>query len=238
MRHFGLSGCLTNYGGGASLTQRAQRSIKRIWSRSKFSRAELKVTHLKVTEPNLRLPAVYCENLRFPAKICGFLRFPAPSKCWNFQEKGWICENLWFSAKICVLGSLCHLSSVTLSSPWFSISIEIFDLARKFWSRCLDLPHKNRAAVGGSLENFILDRNFQSRSKSQISLIFGPSGKLISEFSALRVNYAEINCSPKKGAEAALTQHNSTGMPKGPRGTKILRDSKLSEELQSHFSRT
>ena len=44
-------------------------------------------------EPNLGFPAVFCENLRFPAKICGFLRFPAPSKCWNFQEKG-ICENL------------------------------------------------------------------------------------------------------------------------------------------------
>ena len=70
----------------------------------------------KVTEPNLRFPAVFCENLRFSAKICGFLRFPAPSKCWKFQEKGYICENLRFSAKICVLGGLCHLSSVTLSS--------------------------------------------------------------------------------------------------------------------------
>ena len=37
-------------------------------------------------------------------------------------------------------------------------------------------PQKNRAAVGGSLENFILDRNFQSRSKSRNFLIFGPSG--------------------------------------------------------------
>ena len=36
----------------------------------------------KVTEPNLRLPAVVSENLR------GFLRFPAHSKCLNFQEKG------------------------------------------------------------------------------------------------------------------------------------------------------
>ena len=41
----------------------------------------------KVTEPNLRFPAVFCENLRFPARICGFLRFPSPSKCWNFQGK-------------------------------------------------------------------------------------------------------------------------------------------------------
>ena len=74
----------------------------------------------KVTEPNLRFPALFCENLRFSAKICGFLRFPAPSKCWNFQEKGWICKNLRFSAKICVLGTLCHLRSVTLSSAWSS----------------------------------------------------------------------------------------------------------------------
>ena len=58
----------------------------------------------------------------------------------------------------------------------FSISIEIFDLARKFQSRRLDFPTKTRAAVGGSLEIFNLDRNFQSRSKSRIFLIFGPSG--------------------------------------------------------------
>ena len=61
----------------------------------------------------------------------------------------------------------------------FSISIEIFNLARKFQSGRLDFPpppHENRAAVGGSLEHFILDRNFQSRSKSRIFLIFGSSG--------------------------------------------------------------
>ena len=49
----------------------------------------------------------------------------------------------------------------------FSISIEIFSLARKCQSRRLEIPTKNRAAVGGSLENFILARNFQSRSKSR-----------------------------------------------------------------------
>ena len=47
----------------------------------------------------------------------------------------------------------------------FSISIENFNLARKFQSRRLDFPTKNRAAVGGSLENLILARNFQSRSE-------------------------------------------------------------------------
>ena len=49
----------------------------------------------------------------------------------------------------------------------FSISIEIFNLALKFQSRGLDFPTKNRAAVGGSLENFILARNFQSLGKNQ-----------------------------------------------------------------------
>ena len=34
-----------------------------------FSRAELKVFEPKVTEPNLRLPAVFCENLRFSAGV-------------------------------------------------------------------------------------------------------------------------------------------------------------------------
>ena len=59
----------------------------------------------------------------------------------------------------------------TIKKLWsrskFAISIEIFDLTRKFQSRRLDFPTKNRAAVGGSLENFILARNFQSRSKSR-----------------------------------------------------------------------
>ena len=49
----------------------------------------------------------------------------------------------------------------------FSISIEILNLARKFQSRRLEFPTKNKAAVGGSLENFIFVRNLQSRSKSR-----------------------------------------------------------------------
>ena len=61
-----------------------------------------------------------------------------------------------------------------------SISIEIFNLARKFQSRRVEFPTKTRAAVGGSLENVILARNFQSRSKSRIFLIFGPSGSPLS----------------------------------------------------------
>ena len=61
----------------------------------------------------------------------------------------------------------------------FSISIEFFNLARKFQSRRLDFSAKNRAAVGGLLENYILARNFQPRSKSRIFLIFGPSGTVM-----------------------------------------------------------
>ena len=68
-----------------------------------------------------------------------------------------------------------------------SISIEIFNIARKFQSRRLEFPTKNTAAVGGSLENFILARNFQSRSKSRIFLIFGPSGS-VQPFPALELS--------------------------------------------------
>ena len=69
----------------------------------------------------------------------------------------------------------------------FSISIEIFNLARTFQSRRLDFPTKNRAAVGGLLENVILARNFQSRSKSRIFLIFGPSGMFVIILAAMVV---------------------------------------------------
>ena len=88
-----------------------------------------------MTEPNLRFPAGLCENLRFSAKIRGFLRFPAPSTCLNFQEKGWICENLRFSAKIWVLGSLCHLSSVPLSVPWFAAMWDSGEICCNGWLR-------------------------------------------------------------------------------------------------------
>ena len=47
---------------------------------------------------------------------------------------------------------------------------------RNFESRRLDFPHKNRVAVGGSLKNCILARNFQSRSKSRIFWSLGPLG--------------------------------------------------------------
>ena len=52
-----------------------------------------------------------------------------------------------------------------------SISIEIFNLARKYQSRRLDFPpQKNRAAVGGSLENFILAR--KKSVSFEISILF------------------------------------------------------------------
>ena len=57
---------------------------------------------------------------------------------------------------------------INKSCSKLSISIEISNLARKCLSRRLDFPTKNRAAMGGSLENFILARNVQSRSKSRI----------------------------------------------------------------------
>ena len=49
----------------------------------------------KVTEPNLRFPAVFCENLRFPAKICGFLRFPDALQMLEFPG-----ENLRFGLSL------------------------------------------------------------------------------------------------------------------------------------------
>ena len=64
----------------------------------------------KVTEPNLRFPAVSCENLRFPAKLCALEMLEFPGEGANLR-------NLRFAAKICVLGFLCHLRSVTLSLP-------------------------------------------------------------------------------------------------------------------------
>ena len=54
--------------------------------------------------------SVFCENLRFSAPS-------EPSKCLNFQEKGWIRKNLRFSCENLRLGSLCHLSSVPLRAP-------------------------------------------------------------------------------------------------------------------------
>ena len=69
------------------------------------------------------------------------------------------------------------------SDQKISISLEMFNLDRNFLILLenfnLDVsisPTKNRAAVGGWLENFILARNLQSRSKYRIFLIFGLSG--------------------------------------------------------------
>ena len=56
-------------------------------------------------------------------------------------------------------------------------TIKKFKLARKLQSRRLEFPTKNRATVGGSRDNCILARNFQSRSNLVFFfLIFGPSG--------------------------------------------------------------
>ena len=101
----------------------------------------------------------------------------------------------------------------------FLISIEIFDLDRKFQSRRLDFPTKNRAAVGGSLENFIPARNFQSRSKSRIFLIFGPSGisetsrrLSLSEFLAGRV-FRQISSLLEKSSPI-FRRHERLSLPR------------------------
>ena len=52
----------------------------------------------KVTEPNLRFPAVFCENLRFSAKICGFLRLPNAGISSRRGESAKICGFLRKSA--------------------------------------------------------------------------------------------------------------------------------------------
>ena len=74
----------------------------------------------------------------------------------------------------------------------FSISIEIYNLARKCQSRRLQFPIKNRAAVGGSLENSILARNFQSRSKSRFFSIFGPSGFVVGGVLKVKIDFGEF----------------------------------------------
>ena len=112
-------------------------------------KAELKVTHLRWRSPIsgfLRFPAKIFGFLR---KICGFLPFPAPSKCWNFQEKGWICENLRFSAKICVLASLCHLSSVPLRAPRLGVYlvkilgvVNFESVLGRFWPFPIEIDQK------------------------------------------------------------------------------------------------
>ena len=67
-----------------------------------------------------------------------------------------------------------------------AISIEIFNLARKFQSRRLDLPTKIGPWWVACSQNFILAQNFQSRSKSRIILIFVPSGQFFGEGDATK----------------------------------------------------
>ena len=52
----------------------------------------------KVTEPNLRFPAAFCENLRFSTKICGFLRPPNAGISRRRGESAKICGFLRISA--------------------------------------------------------------------------------------------------------------------------------------------
>ena len=88
--------------------------LSQIWFK-RTCRAELKVTHLRWRSP-------ISGFLRFSAKIFGFLRksavFCALQMLEILGEGVNLRKYLRFSAKICVLRALCHLSSVTLSSPW------------------------------------------------------------------------------------------------------------------------
>ena len=63
----------------------------------------------KVTGPNLRFPAVFCENLRFPARICCFLRESCALQILEFSGEGVnrrksavFCENLHFGLSLSV----------------------------------------------------------------------------------------------------------------------------------------
>ena len=105
----------------------------------------------KVTEP----------NLRFSAKICGFLRFNVPSKCLNFQKKGWICENLRFSAKICVLGSFCHLSSVPLSASRQEGLLDILPVNEFYEPHMCPQSIVDLAYVYGKAEESTMDSGHQ-----------------------------------------------------------------------------
>ena len=91
-------------------------------------RAELKVMDLRWWSPIcsfLQNSSVFCENLRFSAVSCSLQML-------DFSGEEWTCENQRFSAKICVLGSLslCHLRSVTLSSPWAFVNDNSYRLWR------------------------------------------------------------------------------------------------------------
>ena len=95
----------------------------------------------------------------------------------------------------------------------FPISIEIFNLARECQSRRLEFPTKSRATVGGSLENFILTRNFQSRSKSRFFSSLGPLGNLGSspreEFSVSSRSFGALNPCSWSGVSQVLEAQRS-----------------------------
>ena len=50
----------------------------------------------KVTEPNLRFPAVFCENLRFSAASCPLQMLQFPGERVNLRKSAVFCKNLRF----------------------------------------------------------------------------------------------------------------------------------------------
>ena len=65
-----------------------------------LSRAELKVTDLKVTEPNLRFPAFFCENLRLSALSCALQMLHFPGEGANLPKSAVFCKNLRFGLSL------------------------------------------------------------------------------------------------------------------------------------------
>ena len=154
----------------------------------------------KVTEPNLRFPAVFCKNLLFSAKICGFLRFPAPSKCLDFQEK-----KIWGSLRKSALWSL----SVTLVnyfrplkraqtlglSPWagnFRGCGWGSEIGGDFapYERCTRRIHFRRRWGGGSYVSSSAGKPTSSGSASQLSRssVYSSPGK------PLGVSVLKVKC--------------------------------------------
>ena len=54
----------------------------------------------KVTEANLRFPAVFCENLRFSAKTCALQMLEFPGEGVNLRKSAVFCENLRFARSL------------------------------------------------------------------------------------------------------------------------------------------
>ena len=117
-----------------------------------------------------------------PLKLNPLFRHPETRSLLKLPESFWIVpETLW-------------ILSIVPEGPTIqkkSISDRIFQSRSKISILTSRIAHKNGAAVGGALENFILARKIQSRSKSRFFfLIFGPSAVLRLQESFFRLSLA------------------------------------------------